>query len=65
MRNWNPRNYIILGILLLVVGWAIPFLEIMQVLKSTLALNFFSFTASVAGLLLGVIGIAMWRGRRG
>ncbi len=50
MRNWNPRNYIILGIILLVVGWIIPFLEIMQVLTSTFPLNFFSFIASVSGL---------------
>jgi len=46
-------------LILLLVGIVLPFLMVMQVLPSTFALNFLSYIASVAGLFLGIIGIAM------
>jgi putative Mn2+ efflux pump MntP len=41
-------------------GVVFPLLMVLGVLKSTFFLNFFSFTASVAGLFLGIIGGAMF-----
>jgi hypothetical protein len=61
----SPRFLLSLGVFLMLLGIALPFLMIIQVLESTFFLNFFSWGASVAGLALGTIGFAMWtRGRR-
>jgi hypothetical protein len=61
----SPRLLLSLGIFLMFLGIALPFLMIIQVLESTFFLNFFSWGASVAGLSFGTIGFAMWsRGRR-
>ena len=61
----SPRILLILGVSLMLLGIALPFLMVMQVLESTFFLNFFSWGASVAGLALGTIGFAMWsKGRR-
>lgn len=61
----SPRLLLILGVSLMLLGIALPFLMVIQVLESTFFLNFFSWGASVAGLALGTIGFAMWsKGRR-
>jgi hypothetical protein len=61
----SPRLLLSLGIFLMFLGIALPFLMIIQVLESTFFLNFFSWGASVAGLSFGTIGFALWsRGRR-
>jgi hypothetical protein len=44
----------------MLLGIALPFLMVIQVLESTFFLNFFSWGASVAGLALGTIGFALW-----
>jgi hypothetical protein len=49
-----------LGLVLMVLGIALPFLILIKVLESTLLLNFFAYGASVTGLFLGVIGVATW-----
>jgi hypothetical protein len=49
-----------LGIILMLLGIALPFLMVINVLESTFFLNFFSWGASVAGLALGTIGFAIW-----
>lgn len=41
------------------VGFILPVLMIMQILPSTFFLNFFAYTASFLGLMLGVIGAVM------
>ena len=61
----SPRLLLILGVSLMLLGIALPFLMVIQVLESTFFLNFFSWGASVAGLALGTIGFAIWsKGRR-
>ena len=55
----SPRFLLSLGLILLIMGWTIPFLIIMYVIPSTLFLNFLSWGLSVAGLFLGFIGAAM------
>ena len=55
-----PRSLLSLGLILMLLGVILPFLMIIHVLESTFFLNFFSWGASVSGMLLGIIGVAMW-----
>jgi hypothetical protein len=54
----SPRFLLILGVVLMLVGAVLPFLMVIKILESTFFLNFFSWGASVAGLMLGMMGIA-------
>ena len=57
---------IISGFVLLVLGWIFPFLMVIRILAPSWGLGFFSFGASVLGLLLGVAGALQYaRIRRG
>jgi len=56
----SPFKMILIGFALAVLGAVLPFLMVLHILKSTFFLNFFSYTASLAGLILGVIGAAMY-----
>lgn len=61
----SPQPLLILGVILMLIGIALPFLMIIQVVESTFFLNFFSWGASVAGLGLGTLGAALYsKGRR-
>lgn len=56
---------ILIGFVLLVVGWVLPFLMVMRIIESTFVLAFLSHGASVSGLFLGIIGAATYiRNRR-
>ncbi len=56
----NPFHLIISGFILVVIGMVLPFLMVLRIIESTFFLNFFSFTASVAGLFLGISGASMY-----
>jgi len=56
----SPFKIILIGFALAVLGVVLPFLMVLHILKSTFFLNFFSYAASLAGLILGVIGAAMY-----
>jgi hypothetical protein len=56
----RPVLLMILGFVLLVVGWTLPFLMVTQIIQSTFFLNFFSYAVSTAGLILGIIGAALF-----
>ena len=56
----RPINLIILGFFMVLTGAVLPFLMVIQLVESTFLLNFISYTASVVGLFLGVIGSAMY-----
>jgi len=60
----SPRLLLSLGLILMVLGVILPFLMLMHILESTFFLNFFSWGASVAGLFLGIIGVATWVRKR-
>jgi hypothetical protein len=60
MMRLSPIQLILIGLFLMIIGWVLPFLMVLQVLKSTFALNFFSYAAQITGLFLGVIGGAMY-----
>jgi len=57
--NTHPRRFLIIAFFMLLAGAVLPFLIIIGVLESTFLLNFAAYIVSVAGLFLGVIGIAM------
>lgn len=58
----NPVILIIVGGVLVVLGAVLPLLMIpeIKVLPSTFPLNFFSYIASFVGLMMGVIGAALY-----
>ena len=59
MRPWV---LILTGFILSLLGVALPLLMVIRTIPSTFFLNFFSFTASVSGLILGILGAAMYLG---
>jgi hypothetical protein len=56
----RPATMILAGFGLSVLGVALPLLMLIHVLESTIFLNFFSFTSSMAGLMLGISGAAQY-----
>ena len=52
------KQVIAIAVFLMLFGCSMPFLMALQMVESTLVLNFLSFGASVLGLFLGVAGIA-------
>jgi membrane associated rhomboid family serine protease len=58
MIDERPRMLLFIALGLLLFGWAMPFLMVLRVVESTFFLNFLSWSASVAGLYLGVIAVA-------
>ncbi len=57
MSRYNPVHLIIVGGILLLIGVVFPFLMVLQVLRSTIFLNFFSYIASIIGMFLGMYGV--------
>jgi hypothetical protein len=56
----SGKNIILIGFILVLLGFILPFLVVLKVLESGFFINFFAFTASVAGLFLGLIGAALY-----
>jgi uncharacterized membrane protein len=56
----SPLVLILIGFVLVLLGAVLPFLIVLRVLESTFFLNFFAYTASVAGLVLGIIGSSLY-----
>ncbi len=50
----------VIGLLLMLFGVIVPMLMVIKVLESTFFLNFLAFGASVGGLFLGIIGLALY-----
>ena len=57
MTNLNPKVLLGVGFLLLVLGVVLPIMMVLQIIPSTFFLNFFSYGASLVGLIMGMIGI--------
>ncbi len=56
----RPITMILTGFGLSVLGVMLPLMIIIHVLPSTFFLDFFSFTASMGGLILGISGAAQY-----
>lgn len=59
-----PERLIVAATFMLLFGCVMPFLMVIKVFESTFFLNFLSYGMSVAGLLLGIVGIAMLRAKQ-
>jgi len=56
----GPKRLIWIAFGLLMAGVIIAFLMVMQILKSTLFLNFLSFFLSFIGFVIGMIGTSLY-----
>jgi len=59
MKASRAITFILVGFGCVILGAILPFLMVMRILNSTLFLNFFSYTISVIGLFLGIIGASL------
>jgi hypothetical protein len=60
MKPLSGRSIIIIGFLLVLLGFIIPFLMVMKIIESGFFLSFVSFASSTIGMFLGLIGAAMY-----
>lgn len=60
MMTRYPKTLLFIASGLLLFGWAVPFLMIMQMIESSYFLSFLSWAASISGLFLGVVGAATY-----
>jgi hypothetical protein len=56
----SPLRMIFIAGVLVVLGFLLPFLMVLRMIPSTFALNFIAYGASFGGLILGIIGSALW-----
>jgi hypothetical protein len=61
----NPKRLIVIAVAMMLFGCIMPFLMAIQVVESTLFLNFLSFGLSTLGLFLGVAGVSVMRVKQG
>ena len=54
----RPRTLLFTALGLLLFGWVMPFLMVIDAVDLTFFLNFLSWGASVGGLYLGVMAVA-------
>jgi hypothetical protein len=60
----NPLKLVAIGFGLLIIGVVLPFLMVIELVESTLFLNFLAVACSIAGLTTGFVGITQLRSRR-
>lgn len=60
MRALSPAQMILLGGALVVVGFLLPLLMVLRMIPTTFLLSFVAYAASFGGLILGIIGMALW-----
>jgi hypothetical protein len=56
----SPGRMIFVGFILVVLGFLLPFLMMIQVIPTTFFLALISYMASLIGLFLGTIGAAFY-----
>lgn len=56
----HPWKLLVAGFVLLLLGVLLPFLMVLRVIPSTFFLNFFAYTASFLGMILGMIGAVLY-----
>jgi hypothetical protein len=54
--NFDAKKMLLIGFILLVLGVVLPFLMVLDIIKTSFLLSFLSHAASVSGLLLGTLG---------
>jgi len=61
MNRMPPQAMIILGSVLVILGFLFSFLMVVRIIEPGFALSFLSYAASFSGLFLGLIGVALYR----
>jgi hypothetical protein len=54
----SAATLLALGFVLILAGFLLPFFMVLQLLESSLALNFSAYGASLAGLVLSLYGVS-------
>lgn len=57
----NPTKLIVSGFLCLLVGWALLFLIVIEVMSPSYLMAFGAYGLSFAGMLIGLIGLFEYR----
>lgn len=61
MRAWlTTGRMVAIGLVLMILGIALPFLMVLDVIESTFFMNFFSYIISLVGMLVASVGAIMW-----
>jgi len=60
MRHLHPWKVILIGFVLVMFGFIAPFLMVLDIVESSFILCFLSHITSVGGLILGIVGTAMY-----
>ena len=60
MMRIHPLKIIALGFVLVLLGFAVPLLMVLQVIEASFVLSFLSHAASVTGVILGLVGSASY-----
>ena len=61
MKPQNPWTLIGIGFVLVLLGFILPVLMVIDIIKTSLLLSLLSHGASVSGLILGLVGTIMAR----
>jgi membrane associated rhomboid family serine protease len=56
----QSSTLLVCGFILMLVGFGLPFGMLMGYFPSTFFLNFFAYSASLVGLIMGLLGIALY-----
>ena len=59
-RELHPGQISGIGFILVLAGVVFPWLMVLRIIEPTYTLSFLSFAASVSGVLLGIIGAALY-----
>jgi hypothetical protein len=61
MRAWlTTGRMVAIGLVLMILGIALPFLMVLDVIESTFFMNFYSYIISLVGMLVASVGAIMW-----
>ena len=60
MESVNPQRMIVIGFFLVLLGFVLPLLMVLQVVETTYFLSFVSWGSTASGLFLGLIGAAQY-----
>ncbi len=58
MIELKPSRILVIGFFLVLFGFLGPFLMVLDILPKTYFLSFLSYGCSIAGLFMGIIGMA-------
>jgi len=60
MKFLTPGRVLVIGIFFVLAGVVLPFLMVMEIIESTIFMNFFAYTLSLIGIILGGFGASMF-----